>query len=60
MGGGNHFHHPKYVWSPGGAWFAVDKLSHAKTTGNFKIAAVLLGVGAAGLFAASKSMEVRK
>ncbi|CAM9281966.1 unnamed protein product [Choristocarpus tenellus] len=55
MGGGRHFHYPKYVWSPSGGWWN----NPANWRQNTVVAFLCIGVTCAGIFKISTDKERR-
>lgn len=56
MGGGHHFHYPKYVWSPSGGWWPNP--AHWKR--NTFVAGASIAVLALCIVAFGESKKVRR
>ena len=54
LGGGGHFHHPKYVWSPAGGWWGNTKNGPRNTV----IAVGLMAAASAMVWTKGRSIEV--
>lgn len=54
MGGGRHFHYPKYVWSPSGGWWS----NPANWKANTAVALAGVAITALGVFTLSAAREV--
>ena len=54
LGGGGHFHHPKYVWSPAGGWWG----NTAKGPRNTVIAAAMIVGTSSLIYLLGESLQV--